>query len=370
MKERILIVDDQPENLMMLSESLKDEYSISIVNSGTKALEFITKEHIPDLVLLDIVMPDMNGFELCKKIKEYPKSSSIPVIFVTVMGAIEDIKKGFEAGGVDYITKPYRIEEVRARVGAHLKLLKQQKELISLIDELQSSQALNIEQARLGASIELLKNIAHHWRQPLTVAMVATDNMVDACKNHDIEDEKFDSQTKLIKDSLKKISNMISEFSRLFSVHDAMEIFNVKEALTHALKFVGGTLEVENITQNIETDDDCCVKGYKNEYIHVLLMILSNAIEMLNIRHIRDKHIWIKLQKLEDGKSRLSIKDNAGGIDPDIMSRIFEPYISHKFPTFGIGLNLFTSKILIEKHMGGSMEAKNSDTGAEFVITI
>ena len=166
MKERILIVDDQPENLMMLSESLKDEYSISIVNSGTKALEFITKEHIPDLVLLDIVMPDMNGFELCKKIKEYPKSSSIPVIFVTVMGAIEDIKKGFEAGGVDYITKPYRIEEVRARVGAHLKLLKQQKELISLIDELQSSQALNIEQARLGASIELLKNIAHHWRQP------------------------------------------------------------------------------------------------------------------------------------------------------------------------------------------------------------
>jgi len=369
MKNKILIVDDQAENLIMLSEALKDEYAVFAVNSGQKALKFMDENEHPDIILLDIIMPDINGFEVCTKLKQNPKTSSVPVIFVTIMGEIEDIKKGFEAGGVDYITKPYHIEEVKARIKTHIRIVNQRRELGRVVDELQTSQVLNIEQARIGASSELLKSLAHHWRQPLTVAMIAADNISEGLAAEQ-EAGEIGGQIKLLKESLKKISTMISEFSLLFSTRDGVELFSIKDAVDKAMRFMSATIEVENIKVDIEIVEDCTIKGHKNEYIHVLLMILSNAIEVLSMRHIKEKHIWITLNKSTDKSSTLSIRDNGGGIDESILRRIFEPYISTKFPSFGVGLNLFTAKILIEKQMGGVLKAENTTEGAMFTIDI
>ncbi|GAB0112240.1 response regulator [Pseudoalteromonas distincta] len=121
-RPRILIVDDEPANLKVMREVLGNQYRMSFAKSGSAALALLEKE-LPKLILLDIMMPDMNGFEVCQTIKANPKTSHIPIIFVTALGDESDEYKGFELGAVDYITKPISPAIVRARVKTHLSLV-------------------------------------------------------------------------------------------------------------------------------------------------------------------------------------------------------------------------------------------------------
>lgn len=121
-RPRILIVDDEPANLKVMREVLGEQYRMSFAKSGAAVLALLEKD-LPHLILLDIMMPDMNGFEVCKRIKTNPKTSHIPIIFVTALGDECDEFKGFELGAVDYITKPISPALVRARVKTHLSLV-------------------------------------------------------------------------------------------------------------------------------------------------------------------------------------------------------------------------------------------------------
>jgi serine phosphatase RsbU (regulator of sigma subunit) len=121
-KARILVVDDTPANIKILADLLRKDYFLSVATSGADALEIAGSEDRPDLVLLDIMMPEMDGYEVCRRLKADLKTRDVPVIFVTAMSEVEDETKGFSLGAVDYITKPIRPPIVRARVAAHLEL--------------------------------------------------------------------------------------------------------------------------------------------------------------------------------------------------------------------------------------------------------
>jgi putative two-component system response regulator len=117
----VLIVDDNPTNIDLLVNTLKGEYRLGIAKNGPKALQY-ARQHKPDLVLLDIMMPEMDGYEVCARLKENPETASIPVIFITAMTETVSKTKGFELGAVDYITKPFHTAEVKARIQTHLSL--------------------------------------------------------------------------------------------------------------------------------------------------------------------------------------------------------------------------------------------------------
>jgi putative two-component system response regulator len=121
-EKKILCVDDEPNNLQVLRQILKDRYQLIFATSGEKALEACAK-HRPDMVLLDIMMPGMNGYEVCKQLKSDPETGGIPVLFVTAMGDVEDEASGFDAGAVDYIQKPVSTALVVRRVQTHLSLV-------------------------------------------------------------------------------------------------------------------------------------------------------------------------------------------------------------------------------------------------------
>ncbi|MFZ5484301.1 MAG: EAL domain-containing protein [Pseudomonadota bacterium] len=118
----LLVVDDIPENIHALIEALKPDYRIQVANHGARAVELAIGEHPPDLILLDVLMPGMDGYQVCRQIKASPVGQRIPVIFVTLVDATEDKVKGFACGAADYVTKPFDIDEVRARVRTHLEL--------------------------------------------------------------------------------------------------------------------------------------------------------------------------------------------------------------------------------------------------------
>ncbi|WP_286240707.1 diguanylate cyclase domain-containing protein [Neptuniibacter halophilus] len=129
----VLIVDDMPSNIKVLANCLKEEYEIRAATSGQACLQQLQAGPVPDLILLDIEMPDINGLEVCKQLKALPRLKDVPVIFVTAWGEERDEELSFELGAVDYITKPVRPSVVRARVNTHVTLKKQQEKLREMV---------------------------------------------------------------------------------------------------------------------------------------------------------------------------------------------------------------------------------------------
>jgi diguanylate cyclase (GGDEF)-like protein len=171
-RARVLIVDDQPANVRVLGEALKDRYELCFATSGERALGVLDSQAI-DLVLLDVTMPELDGFEVCRRLKADARTQAIPVIFVTARDETDDEARGFEVGGVDYITKPISPPIVRARVRTHLEL----KRARDLLEQMASVDALTgiANRRRFDAALE------HEWRRAvrgshwLTLALVDVD---------------------------------------------------------------------------------------------------------------------------------------------------------------------------------------------------
>lgn len=173
-KQTILIVDDTPENLMVLDEILRADYKVKAANNGERALKIALSGNPPDLILLDIMMPGLSGYQVCEKLKSESATRKIPIIFVTAMSEVEDEAKGFELGAVDYITKPVSPPVVKARVKTHLALYDQTRELERMVRnrtvELDKTRLAIVE--RLGRAGEFRDNetgmhvirVAHYCR--------------------------------------------------------------------------------------------------------------------------------------------------------------------------------------------------------------
>ena len=159
-KQCILVVDDSPENIDLLSEVLRDDYRIRIATSGEKALKIVYSDEPPDLILLDIMMPGLSGLEICRRLKANPDRRRIPIIFVTAMTSVEDEQRGLEIGAVDYITKPISPPIVKARVRTHLALYDQSRELERMVRQ-RTHELLTTRQQiirRLGRAAEFKDN--------------------------------------------------------------------------------------------------------------------------------------------------------------------------------------------------------------------
>ena len=164
----ILVVDDTPENLTLMSSLLKDDYKVKVANSGEKALQVAAAESPPDLILLDVMMPGMDGYEVCRQLKRNPKVMNIPVIFLTARSDMEDEKKGLELGAVDYITKPISPPIVMARIRNHLALK-------SLAESLRNQNALlEFEVAKRTAELVTAQEEAEKRRKRAEDSLVET----------------------------------------------------------------------------------------------------------------------------------------------------------------------------------------------------
>lgn len=157
--QSLLVVDDVPENIHELLEALKDTYRIQVANTGTRALEIVNGPSPPDLVLLDVMMPGMDGYEVCRRIKATPAGNRIPVIFVTVVDAVSDKVRGFELGAADYITKPFDIDEVHARVRTHLELARLRRFLEDLVAQRTALLQVSEEKYRILAQRDSLTGL-------------------------------------------------------------------------------------------------------------------------------------------------------------------------------------------------------------------
>jgi two-component system sensor histidine kinase/response regulator len=203
-KSSVLIVDDAPRNLQVLVNILREQdCKISVATSGRKALEII--EHFqPDLILLDIMMPQMDGFQVCKILKDSPKTKDIPIIFLTARTETENIVKGFDLGAVDYITKPFNRAELLARIKTHLGLRKAQKAIICLEQK--------------NAALAVAVTAKHEINQPLTVLQGNFERFRASTAGLHLTEQQQQFLTR-IKESIERIQAILKKMSNSTALH-------------------------------------------------------------------------------------------------------------------------------------------------------
>ena len=342
----ILIVDDEPTNIKALFTLLKGEYQIKIASSGKKAYE-IAKQIQPDLILLDIIMPEMDGYLTCKTLKNDPQTSHIPIIFVTANEGDSQEAKGFEVGANDYITKPFSPIVVKARVKTQLRLkhLTQNLQLavdtevdkrIQMQERLAAQDALLLQSSKQAAMGEMISLIAHQWKQPLGTisAITAKVKMFHLLEKFDLKTEQgrkiqgefLDKSMEDINKSIQFLVETMDEFRNFFRPDRKKEMTSLDILIQKSLRIMGKSLENHKIDVRIDSKSDRKFESYENQLIQVVINILKNAQDAFDEKGLKSG--IIQMRTYESAQTLvLEIEDNAGGVPSSLMGRIFDPYV-------------------------------------------
>lgn len=365
----LLIVDDTQSNIDILVDLLQ-MYRVTVALDGYTALE-MTRDNIFDLILLDIMMPEIDGYEVCKRVKENPKIKDIPIIFITAKTDAESIEKAFNYGAVDYITKPFMPTEVLSRVSTHLNLYQMMHNLEEMvkseISKRQAQEKVLQQQSKMAAMGEMMDAVAHQWKQPLNALSLYSDLI-----KGDFETGKIDESyiKQYCDDTHLQISHMVNtldEFRTFFRPNKINENFNLYDIIESVLLLTKDEFLKHSINVEIDNQHDIVIHGSANEFKHLILNIINNAKDAFHDMEIQNKKIIIRLS-CTGNTNKLEIEDNAGGIPKNILPHIFKANVTSKSEGKGTGIGLYMSAQIAQKH-AATLSVVNQNDGACFTVT-
>jgi len=352
----ILIVDDIPANLKVLGGILKDEgYKIRPVLNGEMALQVAEKE-IPDLILLDIMMPGMDGYEVCRRIKEIPKLKDIPVIFISALNDTKDMVRAFKTGGVDYVTKPFQAEEVSARIATHLKISRQSKEL----------KLLN------ATKDKFFSIIAHDLRGPIGNLMQISEYISGKGKvDEDTLYSFLEVQKELSKDTFYLLENLLNwARSNTNQIEYYPEILELNSIIKTSIDSIKNQILNKNISITANYSGTETAYGDQNMFRLIMRNLLSNAIKYTP----KGGQINVSTYSGENQTVVIAVKDNGIGMAPKILDNLFRIDVNISRPgTDGEtsnGLGLLLCKEFIGKNGGKIWVESEEGKGSAFYFTM
>ncbi len=357
----ILIVDDTEENLQILVEALGDTYEVAVATDGETALEAVS-ENKPDIILLDVVMPGIDGYEVCRRLKQQQDTADIPIIFLTALIDVSAKTLGFDLGAVDYITKPFEISEVRARVHTHLSIY-----FMSL--ELQEQRNIADENSR--AKAEFLTTMSHEIRTPMNGILGMAQLLLETPltnKQRNFAQTIFDSGS-----SLLAIINDILDHSKLDAGKMTLESIAFSPVkLLESVKNLMNNRAIEKglkIRINVAAGTPQTILGDLNRIRQLLLNFLSNALKFTDKGYIR-----LNLRPAGADRLYFSVEDTGIGINNVDTDKLFKDFsqvdssISRKYGGTGLGLSICQKIITL---MQGKIGVRSTlGSGSEFWFEI
>ena len=346
----ILVVDDTEANIDILVETLSDDYEISVALDGPGALESV-EDDPPDLILLDIMMPGMDGYEVCRQLKADPRYRDIPVLFISALSDTGDKVKAFGTGGVDYVTKPFQTEEVRARVSTHLRLRQQQIEIEDQRRELQENydKLRELEGLRDG----LVHMIVHDMRSQL-LGIYGTLELFREDIAGRLNEEELDDMNLAIKTTmgLNDMVTMLLDVSRMESgemplTKEPSDLCQVVDAAIGSL----GALTKSCAVTFAPSDGPVTAVCDSEVVRRIVINLVGNSIKFTP----SDGQVQISLTP-QGGAVRVEVADTGPGIPPEYREKIFEKFGQvegrQKGRGASTGLGLTFCKLAVEAHGG------------------
>ncbi|MDM8537495.1 hybrid sensor histidine kinase/response regulator [Desulfobacterales bacterium HSG17] len=348
-KSKILIVDDEPENIRILANLLKNKFITLAVTNGIDALEQAASENRPDIILLDIVMPDMDGYEVCQRLKSNKKTRDIPIIFITALDEVSDKVRGFSLGAIDYITKPFQAEEVMVRVKTHISMRNMQKKLEKQNKELK-------ELVRLREDIESIAR--HDMANPLQ-AIIGYCSIMD--ENSSIRD--FLRVFKIIRKAVLRLRHMINISLDLLKMEKGTYVFEPEK--TDILKLIAEIIkENESIICSNELSVNINTKGKpvtQKDVFHVKgeELLCYSMLTNIIINGLEASPYGEQLVISLDNNDKCIIRiNNKGTVPEEIQDNFFEKYVTSGKKK-GTGLGTYSAKLIAETQ-GGTIDLETS----------
>lgn len=345
----VLVVDDNEMNVDLLVNMLeRQNYRIYTAKRGDAALE-IVKEKLPDIVLLDINMPHMSGYEVCTIIKDNPETADIPVIFISALGDTVSLLKGFEVGGVDYITKPFKFREVLARVDTQLTLAYQKKQIENMRRR-EKQQFERMDKLRT----QFIGSATHDLKNPLFVISGYAD-MLEMTPEI-AEDAQILGFVNSIQRGVERMSGLVYDMLDLLQLETEVTLekmpINLREFLDETTHDMAFRAQNKDIVLDVHhADDDAKVHIDYSRMRRVLDNVVSNAIKYTPQGGTVDV-----VTHVEDDAVIIEIIDSGLGIPEENLEQIFQPFervqSEDHMQQEGTGLGLSIVKTLVEQHHG------------------
>jgi len=345
----LLVVDDVATNIDILLGVLSEDYIVRVATDGPDALDSVRRA-VPDLILMDVMMPGMDGFEVCRRLKDDPTTHGIPVIFITALDEIMDKVKGFSVGGVDYVTKPFQPEEVLARVGLHLEIRRQKLELHRQKSELQQSYD-KLRETEIQRD-SLVHMIIHDMRSPLFVIlgnlemaeMKPLPDCVATCIGRAMSASYMlmEMISTLLDVSKMEAGQMMLKFSEFYMRDLVMETIQMLEPLQFQRRV--------SMTAPEEME---AISGDTRLIRRILQNLIGNALKFTD----KDKGIiTVCIEIAAKDKMRVSVVDNGGGIPQEYREKVFDKFCQvatqKQSQGYSTGLGLTFCKLAVEAHGG------------------
>lgn len=390
-KPKLLIVDDQPHNLGILFDFLTQSgFKIFVALDGESALQR-TEVTKPDLIILDVMMPGIDGFETCKRLKQNPSTQDIPIIFMTALSDTVDKVQGFKLGAVDYITKPIHQEEVLSRIQTHIKLYHLQNQLQTKTEELahlnqnleeivQARTQQLIEQEKTALIGRLTQGIVHNLRNRIQLILsykcLATGEMTEEAVSPETTFAYIEKMAEAAWDMSKILDNLMHKSKMDHSLQ--LTSLNVNDILKKELDFWQANLQFKHKVKKKYVLDEHIpfIPLVYTDISQILDNLIGNALDAMWDKEEQSLTI---ITRQDEDNLYIDVQDTGCGIAPENLSKVFDPFYTTKplkgeekqrnQPT-GTGLGIYTC-IQISKGFGGDIKVTSElNKGSVFTVRI
>ena len=391
-KANILVVDDTVANLRLLVNLLAERgYKVRPASNGSMALSAALTEP-PDLILLDILMPNMDGYEVCEQLKADEHTREIPVIFISAVSEVLDKVKAFAIGGVDYITKPFQVEEVLARVETHLAIRNLQRnlkdkneELEKTLQQLKTTQIQLIESEKMAALGSLVAGVAHEINTPIGISVTAASVLAEDAtdfsniyksgkmKRADLETflDTARESSRMILANLKRAADLVQSFKQVAvdQSSESQRCFYLKEYLEEIILSLIGNLKKTKHTIKITGDANLTLNSYPGALSQIVTNLVMNS---LIHAYGEEEAGQIQLDFQREGEQLiLQYSDDGQGIKPENISQIFDPFFTTNRSQGNTGLGLHIVYNLITQKLRGTIQCESQvGRGTKFTLKL